>query len=142
MKHNIDSIRILGVPLKVLKGVIKHLNILSIQKKDKLAQDVAEASEVVQRARDKRDRVLKEFQTLQKDEDEVINSPQKSGERIERARGEFRQSENDFIVAKRYLMATQETHDISLGNILDVFQEKESQKRVELQAVSRKHRPF
>jgi hypothetical protein len=65
----------------------------------------------------------------------MVDGANKSLAKLEHARGAFLQAENDYIVAKRTFLVSQEKHDISMGHILDMFQDKEMKKRSEVKKV-------
>lgn len=67
--------------------------------------------------------------------DSIVDDTNKSLARVEHARGAYLQAENDFVVAKRSYAVSQEKHDISMGHILDMFQDKEKNKRIEVKKV-------
>jgi hypothetical protein len=103
--------------------------------KDSLAAELEESSLYCNQMMERRDRFLKEFRSLEQLEGTLVEDAGKSLSHIENARGAYLQAENNYIVADRKFKVSQEKHDISMGHILDMFQDKENKRILEVQKV-------
>jgi hypothetical protein len=111
---------------------------LMASSKDALGVELEERTLYCSQMLERRDRLLKELKSLEQLEGSLVEDAGKSLSHIENARGAYLQAENNYVVAERSVKVSQEKHDISMGHILDMFQDKEDKKILEIQKVFNK----